>query len=185
MAQSSQKAEVVRMFSPEMRSKYARENPATPTGVRFPWRGAVFNLMPFEMGELLEVAEIIDNGRAMLQNLAGIQSAIAGSAVSVEGVDVIAGVLQYIAGKAPEIVYKMRDHLAKSPGVCDAGTAEENAEDRAAFDAWFLEQDAKAMALAFLPKIREVFGNHPLETPTPASDEAAPILLETTPTSST
>lgn len=171
-------SKVVRLFDARNRAKLALQNPSTPTGIFFEWGGIDFNIMPITFGELLETTALLDDGAAIILRMKQAQEAVSNGKDAMGFADLAQEALTYIVRDAPQIIHKLRDHLAKSPGVCDAGTEKENAADRAVFEAWFMEQDAKGMLLAFLPKLREVLANRPLGKSTanalekPNSDEA-------------
>lgn len=164
-----------RLFDAPSRARYARENPNTPTGIIFPWKGLDFSIMPVTYGDLVDVTSIVDTGAELLNGLKNAQNVARESQM-----DTVTEVIKYIAGKAPQLIFRVRDHLAKSPGVCDSGTERENAEDRKRFDEWFLEQDAVGMMRAFVPKLKEVIGARPLAIQTPEKSEPAPSSEEMT-----
>lgn len=160
-------AKAVRLFDARNRAKLALQNPSTPTGVIFEWGGVDFNLMPLTFGELLEVTSVLDDGTAILLQLKDAQSAVNSGANALGFADLAQQALTFIVRDAPQIVHKLRDHLGKSPGVVPA----DHPEDRAEFEAWFMEQDAVGMLRSFLPKLREVLANRPLEKSTASAPE--------------
>ncbi len=167
-------SKIARLFDAASRAKYARENPSTPTGVLFVWGGVTFDLLPLTYGELLEVTETVDHAKDVILSLMSKQDEIGVGTVGEGAASLVTDAIGIVANKAPALIMKVRDHLAKSPGVCDSGTPKENEEDRLRFDAWFLEQDAVAMLKAFFPKLKEVIGMRPLATPTPERPAAEP-----------
>lgn len=165
---------VTRLFNAQHRAKLAKQHKLSPTGVIFEWGGVPFNLMPLTFGTLLEITTTLDEGAAVLDRLKLAQAQFNAGQVTSDVVDLAGEALKFIAREAPELVLLVRDHMAKSPNVCDQGSEAERADDRAAYEQWFTEQDAIGMLRALLPKFREVIGSRPLATPTPAESEAAP-----------
>lgn len=163
-------AKVTRMFPPEVAEKLALQTPTSPTGIIFEWpakNGLKFDLMPLTYQEFLDLIPLVGKLVVAYNALTSGTTADAG--------DVFTAMLTEV----PEIIVKVKDHLAKSPGVVPV----DHPEDREVFDAWFMAQDAIGMTRAFLPKMKEALVNLPLGSET----ESKPTLksVETPPTAST
>lgn len=147
---------VTRLFDAENAARLAREHPLTPTGVLYCLGGVEFNLMPFTYGEFLDIQDLIPS---LAKSFIGLQNGNADDGLA-------------LLSAIPGVFERIEEHLAKSPGVCDQGTAKEQKEDRARFSAWLKGQNLTVLVRTLWPKLQEVLANRPLET----EAESAPTL---------
>lgn len=170
----SAKTQQKRLFAAHERAKLLAQTPRTPSGVIFHWSGVDFDLMPISIGTLIDTAGTIDKAADIFARVQGFSKETPDSV----SLDLVLESVKLVATDAPEFIVLVRDHLAKSPGVCDTGSDEERAADLELYHEWFREQNAIWLLRTLIPMFKEVIGKSPLGLPATLEETPIPAEME-------